>query len=156
MEKATFAMGCFWGVEATFRKVPGVKNATVGYTGGTTKDPGYEAVCTGKTGHAEAVQLEFDPAKVSYADLLKVFWENHNPTTLDRQGPDHGSQYRSSIFFHTAAQQAEAQASQRILEKAGVFKSKIVTEIKPAPEFYAAEEYHQRYLEKNGLDHCSI
>lgn len=154
MEKATFAMGCFWGVEATFRRVKGVTSAAVGYTGGSLKDPGYEAVCTGRTGHAEAVQVEFDPAVVTYPELLKVFWENHNPTTLNRQGPDHGTQYRSGIFFHSASQQAQAKASLTNLEKAGLFKAKIVTEIVPAPEFFPAEEYHQRYLEKRGLDHC--
>lgn len=156
MEKATFAAGCFWGVEATFRQVKGVKSATVGYMGGSLKNPTYEDVCTDKTGHAEVTQVEYDPSVVSYNDLLKVFWKSHNPTTLNRQGPDVGTQYRSAIFYHTPEQEVAARASKEELEKAGVYKRPIVTEIVPASDFWRAEEYHQRYLEKHGLAHCSI
>ena len=155
-EKATFGAGCFWGVEATFRATPGVTNATVGYAGGTTKNPTYEDVCSHATGHAEVVQVEFDPAVVSYGRLLEVFWSNHNPTTLNRQGPDVGDQYRSVIFYHTPEQQAAAEASKTRLEQSGRFKNPIVTQIQPAPVFYPAEDYHQRYLEKRGLSHCAI
>ncbi len=156
MAKATFAAGCFWGVEDTFRQVKGVLSTTVGYTGGTAKNPTYKEVCTGRTGHAEAVELEFDPAKVSYEQLLSVFWKAHDPTTLNRQGPDVGTQYRSAIFFHDAAQEAAARASKAALEKAGTFKKPIVTEISPAPEFYRAEEYHQQYFEKQGIRACHM
>lgn len=156
MEKATFAAGCFWGVEATFRQVQGVKSTTVGYSGGRSKNPTYQDVCTDKTGHAEVVQVEYDPTKVSYQDFLKVFWDSHDPTTLNRQGPDVGTQYRSAIFFHTPEQEAAARESKAKLERSGRFKNPIVTEITPAPEFYPAEEYHQRYLEKRGLAHCTI
>ena len=155
-EKATFGAGCFWGVEATFRAVPGVKEAIVGYTGGKTANPTYEDVCSHTTGHAEVVEVEFDPALVSYDQLLEVFWSNHNPTTLNRQGPDVGDQYRSVIFYHSAEQQAAAEASKARLDQSGRFKNPIVTFIEPAPEFYRAEEYHQRYLEKRGLSHCAI
>ena len=155
-EKATFGAGCFWGVEAEFRQVKGVILTSVGYTGGSMKDPTYRDVCSGNTGHAEVVQVEFDPAKVSYEDLLKVFWENHDPTTLNRQGPDVGAQYRSAIFFHNPAQRASAIASKENLDKSGVFKKPIVTEISPASEFYRAEDYHQQYLEKRGQAHCRI
>ena len=155
-EKATFGAGCFWGVEAEFRQVKGVILTSVGYTGGSMKDPTYRDVCSGNTGHAEVVQVEFDPAKVSYEDLLKVFWENHDPTTLNRQGPDVGAQYRSAIFFHNPAQRASAIASKENLDKSGVFKKPIVTEISPASEFYRAEDYHQQYLEKRGQGcYCS-
>ena len=154
MEKATFGAGCFWGIEAAFRQVTGVKSTTVGYMGGTLKNPTYKDVCSGRTGHAEVVQVEFDPATVSYDDLLKVFWENHDPTTLNRQGPDIGAQYRSAIFFHTPQQEAAAKASKEKMQ-AG-YKNKIVTEITAASEFYPAEDYHQQYLEKRGLAHCSI
>src|ERR1700731_2130978 len=154
MEKATFAAGCFWGVEATFRQMPGVTSTRVGYTGGQTENPTYKEVCTDRTGHAEAVEVEFDPAKVRYADLLKVFWENHDPTTLNRQGPDWGSQYRSAIFFHSPEQEAEAKASRDAAQSR--FKKPIVTQIEAAPEFWRAEEYHQQYLEKRGLAHCHI
>jgi len=156
MEKATFGAGCFWGVEAAFRQLKGVTATAVGYMGGSLKDPTYQDVCTDRTGHAEVVQVEFDPAQVSYQDLLKVFWENHDPTTLNRQGPDHGSQYRSAIFFHSPAQEAEAKASLDALAKSGRYKRPIVTEIKAAPEFWRAEEYHQQYLEKRGLAHCHL
>ncbi len=156
MEKATIAAGCFWGVEAAFRQVEGVVSTSVGYTGGSLENPTYEDVCTGKTGHAEAVFVEFDPAKVSYDDLLKVFWENHDPTTLNRQGPDVGSQYRSAIFFHSPQQQAAALASKEQLERNEVYKNPIVTEITPASKYYLAEDYHQQYLEKRGLSGCKI
>ncbi len=156
MEKATFAAGCFWGVEATFRKVKGVTATTVGYSGGSFKNPTYQDVCTDRTGHAEVVQVEYDPSKVSYEELLKVFWECHDPTTMNRQGPDVGRQYRSAIFFHSPEQQAAAKASKAGLESSGKYKRSIVTEITPASEFYRAEEYHQQYLEKHGLAHCHI
>jgi peptide-methionine (S)-S-oxide reductase len=154
MEKATFGAGCFWGVEAAFRQIKGVVSTAVGYLGGHLPNATYKDVCSGKTGHAEVVQVEFDPAQVSYDDLLKVFWDNHDPTTLNRQGPDVGAQYRSAIFFHTPEQEAAAKASKEKMQ-AG-YKNKIVTEITPASEFYRAEEYHQQYLEKRGLAHCSI
>lgn len=154
MAKATFAAGCFWGVEDTFRQVKGVSSATVGYTGGTTKDPSYKDVCTGRTGHAEAVEIEFDPKGVSYRELLAVFFQNHNPTTLNRQGPDFGTQYRSAIFFHDAGQEAEAREAVAALEASHAFKSPIVTQIVPATAFYRAEEYHQRYFEKQGIRAC--
>ena len=154
MAKATFAAGCFWGVEDAFRQVKGVKSATVGYTGGTTKNPTYKEVCSGRTGHAEAVEVEFDPAQVSYRQLLAAFWQLHDPTTINRQGPDVGTQYRSAIFFHDAEQEAEARASKETLEKEKVFKRPIVTEIAPASEFYRAEEYHQQYFEKQGIKAC--
>ena len=156
MEKATFAAGCFWGVEATFRQVKGVTATTVGYTGGHTKGPTYKEVCTDRTGHAEAVLVEYDPANVSYDELLNVFWNCHDPTTLNRQGPDVGTQYRSAIFFHTPEQEAAAKSSKEKLQASGRYKKPIVTAITPASEFYRAEEYHQQYLEKRGLAHCSI
>ncbi len=156
MEKATFGAGCFWGVEETFRKIDGVTSAAVGYAGGRTENPTYEDVCSHETGHAEVVEIEFDPAKVSYRQLLEVFWSNHNPTTLNRQGPDVGDQYRSVIFYHSPEQRAAAEASKEELEKSGRFRRPIVTQIEPAPKFYRAEEYHQRYLEKRGLSHCAI
>ena len=156
MEKATFGAGCFWGVEAHFRQIPGVTDAAVGYLGGKTKNPTYQDVCTDQTGHAEVVQLTYDPAKVSYEQLLDAFWNMHNPTTVNRQGPDVGTQYRSAIFFHTPEQKAVAEASKAKLQASGKFRSPIVTEITPASEFYRAEEYHQRYLEKRGLASCHI
>lgn len=156
MEKATFGAGCFWGVEATFRQINGVTSTAVGYMGGTLQNPSYKDVCTDRTGHAEVVQVEYDPSVVSYNELLKVFWQNHNPTTLNRQGPDIGTQYRSAIFFHSPEQEAAARASRDELESAGVFKRPIVTQIVPAQDFWRAEEYHQQYLEKRGLSHCSI
>jgi peptide-methionine (S)-S-oxide reductase len=148
MQKATFAAGCFWGVEAAFRKVDGVVDATVGYTGGETLNPSYEDVCRGRTGHAEAVEVQFDPARVSYDELLDIFWTLHDPTTMNRQGPDVGTQYRSAIFFHDAEQEAAATASKARLEQAGTFRRPIVTEIVPAGAFYRAEDYHQQYFEK--------
>ena len=156
MEKATFGAGCFWGVEADFRQLPGVTGTAVGYMGGTLKDPTYEDVCTDRTGHAEVVQVEFDPTRVSYEQLLHVFWENHDPTTLNRQGPDVGKQYRSAIFFHSPEQEAAAKASKLALEQSGKLRRPIVTEITPASEFWRAEEYHQQYLEKRGMAHCRI
>jgi len=156
MEKATFAAGCFWGVEAVFRQVPGVTATSVGYLGGSLRNPTYQDVCTDRTGHAEAVQVEYDPAKVPYDGLLKVFWENHDPTTLNRQGPDVGTQYRSAIFFHNPEQEAAAKASKEKLEHSGAYKRAIVTQIVPASEFWPAEEYHQQYLEKRGLATCHI
>ncbi|MGH9770758.1 MAG: peptide-methionine (S)-S-oxide reductase MsrA [Candidatus Acidiferrales bacterium] len=154
MAKATFAAGCFWGVEDAFRQVRGVTSATVGYTGGTKANPSYKDVCTGATGHAEALEVEFDPKEVSYLELLATFWKSHDPTTLNRQGPDVGTQYRSAIFFHDAEQEAEARDSKATLEKAGIFKRPIVTAIEPASTFYRAEEYHQQYLEKQGIRSC--
>jgi peptide-methionine (S)-S-oxide reductase len=156
MEKATFAAGCFWGVEAAFRQTKGVKNTAVGYTGGETTNPTYEEVCTDRTGHAEAVEVEFDPAEVSYEQLLDVFWQNHDPTQRNRQGPDFGSQYRSAIFTHTPEQQVAATASKERLDASGQLKRPIATLIVPAAEFYRAEEYHQQYLEKRGQARCHI
>ncbi|MDH5749025.1 MAG: peptide-methionine (S)-S-oxide reductase MsrA [Rhodospirillales bacterium] len=146
MEKATFGAGCFWGVEAAFRRIKGVKATAVGYSGGTTVNPTYEDVCSGTTGHAEVVSVDFDPAEVSYEELLDVFWQIHDPTTLNRQGPDVGSQYRSAVFFHGPKQQAAAAKAR--LEKASAFPGPIVTEITPASEFFMAEDYHQQYEEK--------
>ena len=156
MAKATFAAGCFWGVEATFRQIPGVTTTRVGYTGGNLGNPTYKDVCTDSTGHAEAVEVEYDPAKVSYGDLLNVFWENHDPTRLNRQGPDFGTQYRSAIFYHSPEQEHAARASKQALEESHQFSRPIVTEIAPAVTFYEAEDYHQQYLEKRGLATCHI
>ena len=156
MAKATFAAGCFWGVEATFRQLPGVISTRVGYIGGNTPDPTYKDVCTDTTGHAEAVEVEYDPAKISYDQLLNVFWENHDPTQLNRQGPDWGKQYRSAIFFHSPEQEREAKASKEKLEKSHRFSKPIVTQIVPATTFFQAEDYHQQYLEKKGLASCHI
>jgi peptide-methionine (S)-S-oxide reductase len=153
-ELAAFAAGCFWGVEQEFRNRTGVIATAVGYSGGHTKDPTYEQVCTNRTGHAETVMVEYDPKLVSYDELLDQFWHLHDPTTLNRQGPDVGAQYRSAIFFHTPEQESAAKASKEKVQ-AG-YKNKIVTEITPASEFYRAEDYHQQYLEKRGLAHCSI
>jgi len=155
-QKATFAAGCFWGVEAAFRKVPGVVSTVVGYTGGHKEKPTYRQVCSGRTGHAEAVQVRYDPTKVSYEQLLEVFWGIHDPTTLNRQGPDVGSQYRSAIFYHNEKQRAAAEALKKRLEKSGKFNKPIVTEIVPAAKFYRAEEYHQRYFEKHGGVACHL
>ena len=156
MEKATFAAGCFWGVEETFRRVPGVLETAVGFMGGTTESPTYREVCTGRTGHAEVVDLSFDPSLVSYAQLLDVFWASHDPTTKDRQGPDVGTQYRSAIFTHSPGQAAEARASKDRLEAEARFRRPIVTEVVDAGPFWRAEEYHQRYLEKRGEAACRI
>jgi peptide-methionine (S)-S-oxide reductase len=155
-ELATFGAGCFWGVETTFRNVKGVKDVTVGYLGGTMPNPTYKDVCTGRTGHAEVVEVVYDPAEVSYEKLLDVFWENHNPTTLNRQGPDVGTQYRSAIFYHNEDQKRIAEESKARLAASGRFPRPIVTEITPATTFYKAEDYHQRYLEKRGLASCHI
>ena len=155
-ETATFGAGCFWGVEATFRKVPGVIDAAVGYAGGSTDNPTYKDVCTDRTGHAEVVQVTYDPAKVSYEKLLGVLWACHNPTTLNRQGPDVGAQYRSAIFYHTPEQKAAAEASKAKLDRSGSLPGPIVTQIVPAATFWRAEEYHQRYLEKHGRGACNV
>lgn len=151
-----FGAGCFWGVEATFRQIKGVQDVAVGYAGGAKENPTYEDVCTDETGHAEVVQVDFDPAQVSYEELLNVFWSNHNPTTLNRQGPDVGTQYRSVIFYYSPEQKAAAERSKADLDKSGKFRSPIVTQIEPAPQFHRGEEYHQRYLEKRGLAQCHI
>ena len=153
---ATFAAGCFWGVEELFRKVKGVSSTMVGYTGGAFENPTYEDVCSGTTGHAEAIQVEYDPTITSYEELLMIFWSNHNPTTLNRQGPDVGEQYRSAVFYHTQEQEAVAQKMKEKLQDATMkrFGKKIVTEIKHASTFYKAEEYHQKYLEKNPWRVC--
>ena len=156
MELATFGAGCFWGVEVSFRQVPGVKDALVGYLGGTLANPTYKDVCTGRTGHAEVVQVEFDPAEVTYDRLLDVFWKNHDPTTLNRQGPDVGTQYRSAIFYHNPEQKDAAESSKARLDSSGNLRRPVVTEITAASAFYPAEDYHQRYLEKRGLASCHI
>jgi peptide-methionine (S)-S-oxide reductase len=156
MAKATFAAGCFWGVEDAFRQVKGVTSTAVGYTGGTTVGPSYKDVCTGQTGHAEAVEVDFDPAQVSYRELLAAFFQAHDPTQLNRQGPDFGTQYRSAIFYRGPEQESEARAAKSALEKAGIFKRPIVTQIVPAGEFYRAEEYHQKYFEKQGIRACHL
>lgn len=156
MEKATFAAGCFWGVEAAFRKVPGVTSTAVGYMGGTLENPTYQDVCTDKTGHAEVVEVTYDPAKVSYEELLKVFWECHDPTTLNRQGPDVGTQYRSEIFCHDEAQKSAAEASKAELQESGKHAREIVTQITPVAQFYKAEEYHQQYFEKQKTGQCKV
>jgi peptide-methionine (S)-S-oxide reductase len=151
VKTATFGAGCFWGVEAAFRKVPGVTATAAGYMGGTTKNPGYEQVCSGETGHAEVVQVTYDPARVTYDDLLSVFWSIHNPTQLNRQGPDVGSNYRSVIFYHDAEQGQKARRSKEELQVSGRFGfGKIVTAIQPEAEFWRAEEYHQQYFKKHG------
>jgi len=154
--KATFAAGCFWGVEELFRKVKGVSSTMVGYTGGAFENPTYEDVCSGTTGHAEAIQVEYDPSITSYEDLLMIFWSNHDPTTLNRQGPDVGEQYRSAVFYHTQEQESVAQKMKEKLQDEAMkrFGKEIVTEIKPASTFYKAEEYHQKYLEKNPWRVC--
>lgn len=153
LETATFAAGCFWGVEDAFMEKKGVKVTSVGYTGGNFLDPTYEDVCTDKTGHAEAIQIKFDPKEVSYGELLDLFWSIHNPTTKNRQGPDIGSQYRSTIFYHTAAQENIAKKSKQELNDSK-FQNKIVTEIVPATTFYPAEDYHQKYYQKIGGGSC--
>lgn len=155
MHKATFAAGCFWGVELKFSEIPGVLKTRVGYTGGHTVNPTYEQVCNGDTGHAEAIELEYDPFVITYIDLLDIFWNMHNPTTLNRQGPDIGTQYRSAIFYHNEEQKTAALNSKLELEESGILnKNPITTEITRATVFYPAEEYHQKYLEKHGSNHC--
>lgn len=149
--KATFGAGCFWCIEPAFQKLNGVLSTTVGYAGGSFENPTYEDVCTGQTGHAEVVQVDYDASKISYDELLNVFWNNHDPTTLNRQGPDIGEQYRSVIFFHTAEQESVAKTSREKLQNSGKYGKKIVTEIVPASQFYKAEEYHQKYYAKCGL-----
>lgn len=155
-KKATFGAGCFWGVEAAFRQIPGVLSTTVGYLGGTMDNPTYRDVCTGRTGHAEVVEVSYDDERLTYDDLLTIFWENHDPTTLNRQGPDVGTQYRSAIFYHDEAQKTAAAASKDERERSGRHRKPIVTEITPASAFYSAEDYHQQYLEKRGLSSCHI
>jgi len=153
-EMATFGAGCFWGIEASFRRLPGVLDAIVGYSGGHTENPTYKDVCTDETGHAEVVQVTFDPAKLSYEQLLQAFWNMHDPTQVNRQGPDFGSQYRTAIFFHSPEQEAIAKKSRAAMEASGKFKRPIATEITAAAPFYRAEEYHQKYLEKRGVSSC--
>lgn len=155
-EQATFGAGCFWGVEAAFRQVPGVKNTAVGYAGGTTENPTYEQVCTDRTGHAEVVQVEFDPAAVPYDDLLNLFWECHDPTQFNRQGPDYGSQYRSVIFFYSPEQEQAARESMARLNASGKLRRPAVTQIVPHTKFWRAEDYHQQYFEKRGVSHCGF
>ena len=156
MTRATFGAGCFWGVEELFRQLPGVTRTTVGYTGGDALSPSYEDVCSNETGHAEVVQIEYDPAFVTYDALLDLFWSNHNPTTMNRQGPDVGTQYRSVIFFHDETQKAAAERSRAALDASGTWDRPIVTEIEPATTFYPAEDYHQQYLAKRGLGSCHV
>lgn len=156
VEKARFAAGCFWGVEEAFRQLPGVKRTTAGYSGGHTENPTYEEVCGHGTGHAETVEVEFDPAQVSYAKLLDVFFENHDPTQLNRQGPDIGAQYRSAIFTLSPEQDQAARQAKAARQANGKYARPIVTEIQPAGPFYPAEEYHQQYLAKRGLKHCHV
>lgn len=156
MAQAMFGAGCFWGVEAAFKEVPGVTAVEVGYAGGHTENPTYKEVCTDRTGHAEVVLVTFDPGKVSYADLLEVFWSNHNPTTMNRQGPDIGTQYRSVIFVFDDKQKAAAEKSKAENSASGCFKKPIVTAIEPVTSYYRAEEYHQDYFAKNNLAHCPI
>ena len=155
-EVATFGAGCFWGVEAAFRQLPGVIDAVSGYMGGTKENPTYEEVCTDRTGHAEVVQVEYDPSKIKYEQILDVFWNAHDPTQVNRQGPDVGTQYRSVIFFHTPEQEQAARASKTKLETSGRFRRAIATQIEPASTFYRAEDYHQQYLAKRGLRHCHV
>jgi peptide-methionine (S)-S-oxide reductase len=153
---ASFAAGCFWGVEARFREIPGVIDAAVGYMGGETDNPSYQQVCTGNTRHAESVQLLFDDTRVSYGELLDAFFALHNPTTLDRQGPDFGNQYRSAVFWHGSEQRAEAEKKITELNASGKWRDPVVTEVAKAGKFWRAEEYHQRYLEKNGGGFCNL
>jgi peptide-methionine (S)-S-oxide reductase len=156
MEKATFGAGCFWGVESFFREVPGVADAVCGYAGGKIDNPTYRQVCAGNTDHAEVVQVTYDPAKVGFERLLDVFFINHDPTTLNRQGPDAGTQYRSVVFAHSPEQEKAARAKLEALTRAGKFRRPIVTAVEPFRDFYRAEEYHQRYFEKNGLPSCHV
>jgi len=154
MEKATFGAGCFWHVEEAFRHLKGVLSTIVGYIGGTLKNPSYEDICSDKTGHAEVLEITYDPKIITYEELLNVFWDIHDPTTKNRQGPDVGTQYRSAIFYHTLEQKTAAERSKETLEQSGKYRKKIVTEITKAPVFYPAEEYHQHYLAKHGLAAC--
>lgn len=156
LKKASFAAGCFWGVEEAFRNLNGVVSTSVGYMGGEFEDPTYQDVCTGGTGHAETVEVIYDPTLLSYQDLLNVFWKSHDPTTLNRQGPDIGEQYRSVIFYHNEEQKRLALSSREELEKSDIYKRRIVTQIVPATKFYMAEEYHQQYLEKRGRRSCKF
>ena len=156
MQKATFGAGCFWGVESELRQIPGVITTRVGYAGGKMKNPTYKDVCADKTGHAESVEVTFDSSKVSYEKLLDVFWNLHDPTQVNRQGPDFGSQYRSVIFYHSLDQEAAAKTSKEKLAKSGTYRLPIATEIVPAGDFWQAEDYHQQYLEKRGLSHCHL
>ncbi|HUR92180.1 MAG TPA: peptide-methionine (S)-S-oxide reductase MsrA [Gemmatimonadaceae bacterium] len=156
MAKATFGAGCFWGVEASFRQIDGVTDTRVGYSGGTTVSPTYEGVCTGTTGHAEVVEVTFDPARLSYDQLLDAFWKMHDPTTRDRQGPDVGSQYRSVIFYHDDEQRLSSEASKQKQNESKLYRGPIVTLVEPAGPFYEAEDYHQRYLEKRGMVSCKV
>ena len=155
-ETATFGAGCFWGVEAGFQRVPGVIEAVSGYSGGHLANPTYKDVCTDQTGHAEVVQVTFDPEKVSYEQLLDVFFQMHDPTQVNRQGPDFGTQYRTAIFFHTPEQETKARKAKQALEASGKFRRPIATEITPAGPFWRAEEYHQKYLEKRGQANCHM
>ena len=155
-EKATFGAGCFWGVEEEFRKIPGVLDAAVGYAGGTMDNPTYRDVCTDRTGHAEVVEVDFDPSVVSYERLLDVFWSSHDPTQVNRQGPDVGTQYRSVIFTHSPEQESAARASRDRLDQSGRLRRPIATQIEPAPRFWRAEDYHQQYLAKRGLGSCHV
>lgn len=156
MEKATFGAGCFWGVQAAFDRIPGVEKTTVGYEGGTLEKPTYKDVCTDRTGHAEVLEISFDPARVTYQQLLDVFFSTHNPTQLNRQGPDYGAQYRSVVFFHSSAQQQAALQTIDRLTAEHAFPNPIVTQVVPAETFWPAEEYHQKYLEKRGATSCHI
>ncbi len=156
MAMATFGAGCFWGVEEAFRRTPGVTETAVGYMGGHLENPTYHAVCTDRTGHAEVVQLQFDPSQVSYERLLELFWDLHDPTTLNRQGPDVGAQYRSVVFYHDPAQQAVAAEMKKRLDASGRFRRPIVTEVSPASVFWRAEDYHQKYIQKNGGASCHL
>ena len=156
MQEATFGAGCFWGVEDAFRQIDGVISTTVGYSGGEFENPTYEDVCTNRTGHAEVVKVEYDDQKISFKELLKTFWDIHDPTTLNRQGPDVGSQYRSVIFYHTKEQESAATESRKQLEESKKYQNPVVTEIIPAKTFYRAEEYHQKYFQKRGISHCKI
>lgn len=155
-ERATFGAGCFWGVESAFREIPGVLDVAVGYEGGHMLNPTYKDVCTDATGHAEVVEVEFDPAQVSYSQLLDAFWQLHDPTQLNKQGPDVGTQYRSAIFFHSPEQQTTAEQSKAKWNGSGKFRRPIATVVEPAQTFYRAEEYHQQYLAKRGLRHCHV
>ncbi|MGZ3472370.1 MAG: peptide-methionine (S)-S-oxide reductase MsrA [Isosphaeraceae bacterium] len=156
MATATFGAGCFWGVEEAFRRTPGVTETAVGYMGGHLENPSYQAVCTDRTGHAEVVQVQFDPSEIDYERLLEIFWELHDPTTLNRQGPDVGTQYRSAVFYHDEAQKAAAAGMKARLQASGRFRRPIVTEITPASTFWRAEEYHQKYIQKNGGASCHL